>query len=82
MYLIASARSAGHWWVEVLTEHRHGFAIVTKSAGVERDIDLLGEMGRAGLASVYMSITTLDGELARVMEPRAGAPHRRLRAIA
>ena len=67
--------------IEVLTEHRHGFAIVTKSAGVERDIDLLGEMGRAGLASVYMSITTLDGELARVMEPRAAAPHRRLRAI-
>jgi DNA repair photolyase len=67
--------------IEVLAEHRHGFAIVTKSAGVERDIDLVGEMGRAGLASVYMSITTLDGELARVMEPRAAAPHRRLRAV-
>ena len=67
--------------VEVLAAHRHGFAIVTKSSGVERDIDLVGEMGRAGLASVYMSITTLDGELARVMEPRAAAPHRRLRTI-
>jgi DNA repair photolyase len=67
--------------IEVLAEHRHGFSIVTKSAGVERDLDLIGEMGRAGLASVYMSITTLDGELARVMEPRAAAPHRRLRTI-
>jgi DNA repair photolyase len=67
--------------IEVLTEHRHGFAIVTKSSGVERDLDLVGEMGRAGLASVYMSITTLDGALARVMEPRAAAPHRRLRTI-
>lgn len=67
--------------IEVLTAHRHGFAIVTKSSGVERDLDLVGEMGRAGLASVYMSITTLDGALARVMEPRAAAPHRRLRTI-
>ena len=67
--------------IEVLTAHRHGFAIVTKSSGVERDLDLVGEMGRAGLASVYMSLTTLDGGLARVMEPRAAAPHRRLRTI-
>ena len=67
--------------IEVLAEHRHGFAIVTKSSGVERDLDLVGEMGRAGLASVYMSLTTLDGDLARVMEPRAAAPHRRLRTI-
>ena len=67
--------------IEVLAEHRHGFAIVTKSSGVERDLDLVGEMGRAGLASVYMSLTTLDSELSRVMEPRAAAPHRRLRTI-
>jgi len=67
--------------IEVLAETRHGFAIVTKSAGVERDLDLIGEMGRDGLAVVYMSITTLDGHLARIMEPRAAAPHRRLRAI-
>jgi DNA repair photolyase len=67
--------------IEVLAEHRHGFAIVTKSSGVERDIDLVGEMGRAGLASVYLSLTTLDAQLARVMEPRAAAPHRRLRTI-
>ncbi len=67
--------------LEVLAECRHAVAIVTKSAGVERDLDLLGEMGRAGLAVVYMSVTTLDAQLARVMEPRASAPHRRLRAI-
>ena len=67
--------------IEVLAETRHGFAIVTKSSGVERDLDLVGEMGRAGLAAVYMSLTTLDSHLARVMEPRAAAPHRRLRTI-
>jgi DNA repair photolyase len=67
--------------LEVLAEHRHGFALVTKSSGVERDLDLVGEMGRAGLAAVYMSVTTLDGDLARIMEPRATAPHRRLRTI-
>jgi len=67
--------------IQVLTETRHGFAIVTKSSGVERDLDLVGEMGREGLAVVYMSLTTLDGGLARFMEPRAAAPHRRLRTI-
>ena len=67
--------------IEVLTECRHAFAIVTKSSGVERDLDLVGEMGRAGLAVVYMSITTLDSPLSRIMEPRAAAPHRRLRTI-
>ena len=67
--------------IEVLAETRHGFAIVTKSSGVERDLDLVGEMGRAGLAAVYMSVTTLDSHLSRVMEPRAAAPHRRLRTI-
>jgi DNA repair photolyase len=67
--------------LEVLAECRHGFALVTKSSGVERDLDLVGEMGRAGLAAVYMSLTTLDGGLARIMEPRATAPHRRLHTI-
>ena len=67
--------------IQVLTETRHGFAIVTKSSGVERDLDLVGEMGREGLAVVYMSLTTLDSGLARIMEPRAAAPHRRLRTI-
>ena len=67
--------------IEVLAECRHAFAIVTKSSGVERDLDLVGEMGRAGLAVVYMSITTLDSKLSRIMEPRAAAPQRRLRTI-
>ena len=67
--------------IEVLAECQHAFSIVTKSSGVERDLDLIGEMGRAGLVAVYVSITTLDGELARAMEPRAAAPHRRLRTI-
>jgi DNA repair photolyase len=67
--------------IQVLAESRHGFALVTKSSGVERDLDLVGEMGRAGMAAVYMSLTTLDGGLARIMEPRATAPHRRLRTI-
>jgi len=67
--------------IEVLVEFRHAFSVVTKSAGIERDLDLVGEMGRAGLAAVYMSVTTLDSGLSRVMEPRAAAPHRRLRTI-
>jgi DNA repair photolyase len=67
--------------LEVLAECRHPFSVITKSAGIERDIDLIGEMGRAGMAAVYVSITTLDPELARRLEPRAAAPHRRLRTI-
>jgi DNA repair photolyase len=67
--------------IEVLSECRHPFSLVTKSSGVERDLDLVGEMGRAGLAAVYVSLTTLDGALARILEPRAAAPHRRLRTI-
>ena len=67
--------------IEVLAECRHAFAVVTKSSGVERDLDLVGEMGRAGMAAVYMSVTTLDSGLSRIMEPRATAPHRRLRTI-
>ncbi len=67
--------------LEVLAECRHPFSIVTKSAGVERDLDLVGEMGRANMAAVYVSLTTLDPVLARVLEPRAAAPHRRLRTL-
>jgi DNA repair photolyase len=67
--------------IEVLAECRHPFSVITKSAGIERDLDLIGEMGRAGLAAVYVSITTLDPHLARTLEPRAAAPHRRLRVI-
>jgi len=67
--------------IEVLAEHRHPFSIITKSSGVERDVDLLAPLARDRLAAVYVSIPTLDGKLARVMEPRASAPARRLRTI-
>ena len=67
--------------VEVLAEHRHAFSVITKSALVERDLDLIAPMAEARLAAVYVSITTLDPALARVMEPRAAAPHRRLRCV-
>ena len=67
--------------LEVLQRFRHPLAIVTKSALVERDIDILREMAADHLVSVHLSVTTLDGELARRLEPRAAAPHRRLRTI-
>ena len=67
--------------VEVLAEHRHAFSVITKSALVERDLDLIAPMAQQRLAAVYMSLTTLDPALARIMEPRAAAPHRRLRCI-
>ncbi len=68
--------------VEVLSECAHPFAIVTKSAGVERDLDLIAPMAQARRAAVYVSLTTLDAALARIMEPRAASPQRRLRTIA
>jgi DNA repair photolyase len=67
--------------LEVLAAHEHPFTIVTKSALVERDIDLIAPMAAKRMARVYLSITTLDRELARRMEPRAAAPPRRLQAI-
>jgi DNA repair photolyase len=67
--------------IEVLSECSHPFSMVTKSSGIERDLDLVAPMAERRLAAVYVSITTLDPELARVMEPRAAAPHRRLRTI-
>ena len=68
--------------LEVLRAHRHPVSIVTKGAGVTRDVDILGEMGRQGLARVFLSITTLDHRLSRTLEPRAASPQARLRAIA
>ncbi len=68
--------------IEVLAEHHHPFSLITKSSGVERDIDLIAPMAARRLAAVYLSITTLDPQLARVMEPRAASPERRLRTIA
>lgn len=67
--------------LEVLVRCRHAFSIVTKSSGVERDIDLIGPAAQAGRAWVSISVTTLDGGLARVLEPRAAAPHRRLQTV-
>lgn len=67
--------------LEVLQEYRHPVAIVTKSALVERDIDILRDMATDRLVAVNISLTTLDSELARKMEPRAAAPHRRLKTI-
>ncbi len=68
--------------MEVLAETRHPVAIVTKSALVARDLDLLGPMAEAGLAAVAVSVTTLERRLARAMEPRAATPMRRLETIA
>jgi DNA repair photolyase len=67
--------------LEVLAEHEHPFTIVTKSALVERDLDLIAPMAAKKMARVYISITTLDKRLARSLEPRAAAPPRRLQAI-
>ncbi|HKF71977.1 MAG TPA: PA0069 family radical SAM protein [Stellaceae bacterium] len=68
--------------LEVLREFRHPVGIVTKSALVQRDIDILSEMARDRLAMVSVSVTTLDRALARKMEPRAATPERRLETIA
>ena len=57
----------------MLAEREHPFTIVTKSALVERDLDLIAPMAAKDLARVYLSITTLDRELARKLEPRARA---------
>jgi len=67
--------------LEVMAEARHAFSIITKSALVERDLDLIAPLAAERLAAVYVSITTLDPALARVMEPRAAAPARRLQTI-
>jgi DNA repair photolyase len=67
--------------LELLVECRHPFSIVTKSALIERDLDLLTAAAARKLVSVAVSITTLDRSLARRMEPRAAAPQRRLEVI-
>ena len=67
--------------IELLAGCRHPLTIVTKSALVERDLDLLGPMGRANLAKVFVSLGTLDRTLARRLEPRAASPQRRLDTI-
>jgi DNA repair photolyase len=64
--------------LEVLAECEHPVTIVTKSALIERDLDLLGPMAAKNLVKVFVSIGTLDRELARKLEPRAASPQRRL----
>jgi DNA repair photolyase len=68
--------------LEVLVEFRNPVGVVTKSDLVSRDADLLGELARLGAAAACLSVTTLDGELARVLEPRAARPELRLAAVA
>jgi DNA repair photolyase len=67
--------------LEVLQACQHPFSVVTKSALIERDLDILAPMAQQGLVQVAVSVTTLQGDLARLMEPRAAAPQRRLQTI-
>ena len=67
--------------LKVLEAHSHPVYIVTKSAMILRDLDILQSMATRNLVSVYISVTTLDRQLARNMEPRAATPARRLDTI-
>ncbi|TCL09351.1 DNA repair photolyase [Shimia isoporae] len=67
--------------LEVLRDFRHPVAIVTKGTLIERDIDILGEMAADGLVHVGLSVTTLDDETSRRMEPRVPRPVRRLKTM-
>jgi DNA repair photolyase len=67
--------------IEVLSAHSHPFSVITKSALIQRDIDLIAPMASRGLARAAISITTLDRKLARSMEPRAATPEKRLDAV-
>jgi len=68
--------------LEVLARTRHPVTVITKHALVLRDLDLLTDMARDGLASVAVSVTSLDAELKRTLEPRAASPQARLRTLA
>lgn len=67
--------------LEVFAECRHPVGLITKSALILRDLDLLAPMARDGLVHVYVSITTLDNRLSATLEPRAAAPHTRLKTV-
>src|SRR5262245_24972065 len=67
--------------IEVLAKYRHPFSIITKSAMIERDIDLLAPLARDDLVHALVSVTTLSAELKRTLEPRTASPAARLRAI-
>lgn len=75
-----------HWRItrqilEILAECRHPVTITSKAALIERDLDLLARLAADNLVQVQISVTTLDPDLARRLEPRASAPRRRLQAI-
>ena len=67
--------------LEILLEARHPVLLISKSAMIERDVDLLAELSADGLLEVAVSLTTLQRSLARTLEPRAAAPQRRLQVI-
>jgi len=67
--------------LEIFLETRHPVSVVTKSSLIVRDLDLWAELAQRKLAHVGISLTTLDGALARQLEPRASAPHARLEAM-
>ena len=67
--------------LEVLWEFRNPVGIVTKGSLIERDLDLLAPMARERLVQVFVSIGSLDGEIARTLEPRAAAPYRRVETV-
>ena len=68
--------------LEVLRDFRHPVTIVTKSALIQRDLDILADMAKDGLAACAVSVTTLDRGLARSLEPRAATPERRIDTLA
>ena len=67
--------------IQVMSEHNQAFAAITKNSLIERDIDLLAPMAEKGLMMAAITITTLDADIARTLEPRAATPARRLRTI-
>jgi DNA repair photolyase len=67
--------------IEVLAAHDHPLTIVTKSSLVRRDLDLLAPMAAKNLVQVFLSVTTLRGDLASRLEPRAASPQRRLETL-
>ncbi|MGB3626083.1 MAG: PA0069 family radical SAM protein [Henriciella sp.] len=68
-------------FLEILAAHNHPVTLLTKSALIQRDIDLIAPMAEKGLARVGVSITTLNPKLSRRLEPRAAAPYRRLQTV-
>jgi DNA repair photolyase len=67
--------------IELMHECAHPFSLVSKSSGVERDLDLIAPMAAKRLVAVYISVTSLDASLSRILEPRAASPQRRLQTI-